>query len=135
MIALMMKMSSRRRKGKKNNKKQKVYPNGRKRASKACFECQRRHTRCGFERPCERYNRLVLECVDVQSEKRGRSQKKNDFSSVYNQHTLVDEDDVKPVVRAKKATVNPKPSMPQITTVINSPQITTHSHGPDLENK
>jgi len=52
----------------------KVYPNGRKRASKACFECQKRHTRCGFERPCERCVRLGLNCVDMTSiKKRGRS--------------------------------------------------------------
>ncbi|KAL9656723.1 hypothetical protein ABK040_002990 [Willaertia magna] len=57
---------------------QKTYPNGRKRASKACFECQKRHTRCGFGRPCERCKRLGLQCVDVPSaKKRGRTQTKN----------------------------------------------------------
>jgi hypothetical protein len=72
-----------------NAKRLKLYPNGRKRASKACYECQRRHTRCGFQRPCERCKRLGLECVDVQSiKKRGRSQKKSDFNLHY-QHTFV----------------------------------------------
>ncbi|KAG2370701.1 hypothetical protein C9374_014312 [Naegleria lovaniensis] len=52
----------------------KAYPNGRKRASKACLECQKRHTRCGFERPCDRCTKLGLNCVEVVStKKRGRS--------------------------------------------------------------
>ncbi|KAL0488982.1 GAL4-like DNA-binding domain [Acrasis kona] len=72
-----------------NSKRLKMYPNGRKRASKACHECQRRHTRCGFQRPCERCKRLGLDCVDVQSiKKRGRAQKKNEYSPNY-QHSFV----------------------------------------------
>ncbi|EFC42412.1 predicted protein [Naegleria gruberi] len=57
-----------------SQEKNSPYPNGRKRASKACVECQKRHTRCGFERPCERCVRLGLECVEMKStKKRGRS--------------------------------------------------------------
>jgi hypothetical protein len=78
------------------SKRLKLYPNGRKRASKACYECQRRHTRCGFERPCERCKRLGLECVDVQSiKKRGRSQKKAEYNIHY-QHTFVNNSENSP---------------------------------------
>lgn len=46
------------------------YPNGRTRASKACYECNKRHTRCGFVRPCPRCKRYGLQCIDIPSTKR-----------------------------------------------------------------
>lgn len=54
----------------------KPYDNGRKRASKACVECNKKHVRCGFDRPCKRCVRLGLNCVEVVStKKRGRKKK------------------------------------------------------------
>ena len=42
----------------------------RKRVSKACIECKKKHSRCGVERPCERCQRLGLECLDVQKKEK-----------------------------------------------------------------
>eukprot|EP01080_Neovahlkampfia_damariscottae_P010568 gene10568-3087_t len=42
----------------------------RKRVSKACIECKKKHSRCGVERPCERCQRLGLECIDVQKKEK-----------------------------------------------------------------
>lgn len=54
------------------------YPLGRKRVSKACKECQIRHVRCGFERPCERCERLGITCTDGSgSRKRGKRNDEN----------------------------------------------------------
>lgn len=50
---------------------QSVYPDGRKRATKACNACKQRHTRCGFERPCTRCVSLGYDCQDPPSKKRG----------------------------------------------------------------
>jgi hypothetical protein len=81
------------------------YPNGRKRASKACFECQRRHTRCGFERPCARCKRLGIECIEVQSsKKRGRSYRRNSDFSICYEHSILasDSTSVSPSVSSTK---------------------------------
>ena len=50
---------------------QSIYPDGRKRATKACNACKQRHTRCGFERPCTRCVSLGYDCQDPPSKKRG----------------------------------------------------------------
>jgi hypothetical protein len=49
---------------------QEAYPEGRKRATKACIECKSKHTKCGFSRPCLRCQSLGLECLDVVPKKR-----------------------------------------------------------------
>ena len=43
----------------------------RKRVSKACLECKKRHCRCDHQRPCGRCAKLGLECVDAPTCKRG----------------------------------------------------------------
>ncbi len=43
---------------------------GRKRVSKACLECKKRHCRCDHQRPCGRCAKLGLECVDAPTCKR-----------------------------------------------------------------
>ena len=43
----------------------------RKRVSKACLECKKRHCRCDHQRPCARCAKLGLDCVDAPACKRG----------------------------------------------------------------
>jgi hypothetical protein len=42
----------------------------RKRVSKACLECKKRHCRCDHQRPCARCAKLGLDCVDAPTCKR-----------------------------------------------------------------
>eukprot|EP01080_Neovahlkampfia_damariscottae_P010231 gene10231-2651_t len=51
------------------------YPEGRKRATKACLACKSKHTKCGFVRPCLRCQFLGIDCVDDIPKKRGSKQK------------------------------------------------------------
>jgi hypothetical protein len=43
----------------------------RKRVSKACLECKKRHCRCDHQRPCSRCTKLGYECIDAPTSKRG----------------------------------------------------------------
>nr|CAG4713314.1 unnamed protein product [Naegleria fowleri] len=86
----------------------KPYPNGRKRASKACFECQKRHTRCGFERPCTRCTKLGLNCVEVVSmKKRGRSTTNSKSKKFSGEEETVD---LSPSQKKEKKASNLSPS-------------------------
>jgi hypothetical protein len=51
--------------------KQDVDLSSRKRVSKACLECKKRHCRCDHQRPCARCAKLGLDCVDAPTCKRG----------------------------------------------------------------
>jgi len=46
------------------------YPEGRKRATKACLGCKSKHTKCGFLRPCMRCQSLGIQCEDDIPKKR-----------------------------------------------------------------
>jgi hypothetical protein len=74
-----------------------VYPEGRKRATKACIGCKQRHTRCGFERPCVRCTSLGFECIDPPSKKRG-SKKNEHKNSIEKGQKMKGEMRVKPYV-------------------------------------